>query len=41
MVSKPLVGAVAILAVAAAFLPVPASSTVQRTVLVEEFGWAH
>lgn len=40
MIPKPVVAAVVIVATAHAFLPAPASSTVPRTVLVEEFGWA-
>jgi hypothetical protein len=41
MTSKPLVGAVALLAIASLYVPAPAeSTTVPRTVLVEEFGWA-
>ena len=40
MASKPLAGVVALLAMASLFLPAPAISTVPRTVLVEETGWA-
>lgn len=40
MTSKPLIRAVALLALASLYAPAPAESTVPRTVLVEEFGWA-
>ena len=41
MTFKPLVRAVALLALASLYVPAPAkSTTVPRTVLVEEFGWA-
>jgi hypothetical protein len=39
MTPKPLIAAATLLAVAFAFLPAPADSTVPRTVLVEETGW--
>jgi len=39
MTPKPLIRVVPLLAVAFALLPVPATSTVPRTVLVEETGW--
>jgi hypothetical protein len=41
MTSKPLVRAVALFALASLYVPAPAgSTTVPRTVLVEETGWA-
>jgi hypothetical protein len=41
MTRKRLVRAVALLALASLYVPAPAeSTTVPRTVLVEEFGWA-
>jgi len=39
MISKPLAGVVTLIAVASFLVPVPATSTVPRTVLVEETGW--
>lgn len=39
MTPKPLVRAALLLAAASFLLPVPAGSTVPRTVLVEETGW--
>lgn len=41
MTSRSLAGIAVLLSVAPFLVPAPASSTVQRTVLVEETGWAH